>query len=169
MASWRLSLRQRRSQSGRTQAWLFPIFPWAAFCVCGLAAGFVLLVNGAAAAIRRRLHCSHRGRGLHHLGEILRSFAGADLSGLRYWHTSPKFFSDAVGLLLLIAFFATRGVSGDSGRAVQSLIQLGQTSLLVYWVHMSLSTAIFVLRDRVWGSGRSLDCWRFFAGCWRCR
>ena len=54
-----------------------------------------------------------------------------------YWHTSPEFFLLRVGLLLLIlsaAYVWCRWGAGQWG--FSPLIQLGQTSLLVYWVHL---------------------------------
>jgi fucose 4-O-acetylase-like acetyltransferase len=54
-----------------------------------------------------------------------------------YWHTSPNFFLFRVGLLLMIllgAYVWCRWGAGQWG--FSPLIQLGQTSLLVYWVHI---------------------------------
>ena len=54
-----------------------------------------------------------------------------------FWHTSPNFFLIRVGLLLLIlaAVYAwCRWGAGQWG--FSPFIQLGQTSLLVYWVHI---------------------------------
>src|SRR5262249_62239348 len=54
-----------------------------------------------------------------------------------YWHTSPNFFLLRVGLLLVTlagAYIWCRWGPGQWG--FSPLIQLGQTSLLVYWVHI---------------------------------
>jgi fucose 4-O-acetylase-like acetyltransferase len=54
-----------------------------------------------------------------------------------FWHTSPNFFLIRVGLLLAIlcaAYIWCRWGAGQWG--FSPLIQLGQTSLLVYWVHI---------------------------------
>jgi fucose 4-O-acetylase-like acetyltransferase len=54
-----------------------------------------------------------------------------------FWHTSPNFFLIRVGLLLLIlagAYLWCRWGAGQWG--FSPLIQMGQTSLLVYWVHI---------------------------------
>jgi hypothetical protein len=54
-----------------------------------------------------------------------------------FWHTSPNFFLIRVGLLLAIlagAFFWCQWGLGQW--KFSPLIQLGQTSLLVYWVHL---------------------------------
>jgi fucose 4-O-acetylase-like acetyltransferase len=54
-----------------------------------------------------------------------------------YWHTSPNFFLVRVGMMLVIltvAYLWCRWGAGQVG--FSPLIQLGQTSLLVYWVHI---------------------------------
>ena len=54
-----------------------------------------------------------------------------------FWHTSPNFFLIRVGLLLVIlsaAYVWCRWGAGQWG--FSPLIQMGQTSLLVYWVHI---------------------------------
>ena len=54
-----------------------------------------------------------------------------------FWHTSPNFFLIRVGLLLLIlagSYAWCRWGAGQWG--FSPLIQLGQASLLVYWVHI---------------------------------
>jgi hypothetical protein len=54
-----------------------------------------------------------------------------------YWHTSPNFFLTRCGILLLILAFAYAWYRWGLPRFVSSpLAQLGQTSLLVYWVHI---------------------------------
>ncbi len=120
------------------QAWLFPIFPWTGFAFAGLAVGFLLLSDWA----RRREALAFAL--LASSGVALMAFARTLDHAPRqlyavydFWHTSPNFFLIRVGLLLVIlsAIYvwcrwgvATRGFS--------PLIQLGQTSLLVYWVHI---------------------------------
>jgi uncharacterized membrane protein len=123
---------------GEPQSWLFPIFPWTAFAFIGLALGFLLLSDHA-----RRLGAATfvlagvGGIGLIYLARWLdarpeRLYATDD-----FWHTSPNFFLIRVGLLLLImaaAYLWCRWGAGQWG--FSPLIQLGQTSLLVYWVHI---------------------------------
>jgi len=128
---------------GAPQHWLFCMFPWTGFAFAGLAVGAVLfsdwgrdrtaqtltwLAGAGAAAILIAYELDH---------SSLQLFATYD-----YWHTSPNFFMMRVGMLLLIAFFtygwcrwglATRAPGIWS---FSPLIQLGQTSLLVYWVHI---------------------------------
>jgi len=128
---------------GTPQAWLFPIFPWTAFAFAGLAAGFILQSEGA----RKR-------EALIFLlaGTVGVAFIGASrwldarphqlYAVYDYWHTSPDFFLIRVGMLLVIltaSYAWCRWVIGQLPAGpwtFSPLIQLGQASLLVYWVHL---------------------------------
>jgi fucose 4-O-acetylase-like acetyltransferase len=137
---------------GAPQPWLFCIFPWTGFAFAGLAAGVILFSDWA----RERT------------AQILGWFAAAgtaaiviayalDHSPLQlyatydYWHTSPNFFMMRVGMLLVICFIAyawCRWVLvalGSWATRFSPLIQLGQTSLLVYWVHIEFVYGRFSL------------------------
>jgi uncharacterized membrane protein len=128
---------------GAPQPWLFPIFPWTAFAFAGLSAGFILQSEWA----RRRetqIFLLAGGVGLVFVeaarwldAQPRQLYAVYD-----YWHTSPNFFLIRVGMLLMIlsaSYAWCRWVIGQR-RAGQwgfsPLIQLGQASLLVYWVHL---------------------------------
>ena len=145
---------------GAPQPWLFCIFPWTAFSFAGLAAGFILF--------------SERAR--ERTATVLTSFAGIgaaaigiayalDHSSIQlystsdYWHTSPNFLMMRLGMLLMICLLAyawTRWVlpslspSSPNPWAVRfsPLIQLGQTSLLVYWVHIEFVYGRFSLLSK---------------------
>jgi hypothetical protein len=123
---------------GVPQHWLFPLFPWAAFAFAGLAAGFILFSDRArahpaatlaifaatgAAAIFAAWQFDHSSFHLY--------------STYNYWHTSPNFLMMRVGLLLIIAFVSYAWCRWGLGTlGFSPLVQLGQTSLLVYWVHI---------------------------------
>jgi uncharacterized membrane protein len=123
---------------GTPQAWLFPIFPWTAFAFAGLATGFVL----------QSVWAKRHERGIFLLAALLGALliAGARWLDARpwqlystydFWHTSPNFFLIRVGILLIILFAAFAWCRwGAAALGSSPLIQLGQTSLLVYWVHI---------------------------------
>ncbi len=123
---------------GQPQPWLFPIFPWTAFAFAGLAAGFFLLSNWA----RKRDALSFvlagaGGAGLIYFARWLEARPWQLYAVRDFWHTSPNFFLIRMGLLLVIlaAVYAwCRWGAGQWG--FSPLVQLGQTSLLVYWVHI---------------------------------
>ena len=54
-----------------------------------------------------------------------------------YWHTSPSFFLIRVGMLLVILTASYGWCRWGGGQwGFSPVIQLGQASLLVYWVHI---------------------------------
>jgi uncharacterized membrane protein len=123
---------------GQPQAWLFPIFPWTGFAFAGLAVGSFLQTGFA----------NKHGARIFALG----AFAGLLLFGVGhwldvgsahlypvydYWHTSPAFFLARVGILLVVLSAGYGWCRWGAGkRGFSPLVQLGQTSLLVYWVHL---------------------------------
>ncbi len=142
---------------GAPQPWLFSIFPWTAFAFAGLAAGFILFSE----------------RAKEHTARVVGAFAatgafaiaaayGFDHSPIRlystydYWHTSPNFLMMRIGMMLMICLLAygwTTWVlpslgsssSGPWAARFSPLIQLGKTSLLVYWVHIEFVYGRFSL------------------------
>lgn len=123
---------------GAPQPWLFPIFPWTAFAFAGLAAGFFLFSDWARAHTAQALALS----GVSGAALILAA-RWLDHSSIQlfpvydYWHTSPNFLLTRVGILLVIAFLSYAWCRWGLGAwGFSPLIQLGQTSLLVYWVHI---------------------------------
>ena len=122
----------------KPQPWLFPLFPWSAFALAGLAAGFLMFTDFA-----------KRKEGLFFtlLGGsgVLACFLSVafDSSRVRlyavydYWHSSPNFFLMRCGLLLIILFIVYAWCRWGLAQAGFSpIVQLGKTSLLVYWVHI---------------------------------
>jgi uncharacterized membrane protein len=123
---------------GSPQPWLFPVFPWVGFAFAGLAVGFVLMSDFA----HRRggwifLAAGVCGLALIYAAKLLDRQAWQIYPVYDYWHTSPAFFVTRVGLLLLLvptAFAWCRW--GLAQKLFSPMIQLGHTSLLVYWVHI---------------------------------
>ena len=123
---------------GVPQSWLFPIFPWSAFAFAGLAVGFFLISDWARQREARVLVAAGVAGGLLVQGaRWLDNQPWHLYSDEDFWHTSPNFFLIRVGLLLMIvsaSYGWCRWGAGNLG--FSPLIQLGQTSLLVYWVHI---------------------------------
>ena len=123
---------------GTPQAWIFPIFPWTAFAFAGLATGFILQSDWA------RVHetvifLSAGAAGLMFVAAArwLDAQPRQLYAIYDYWHTSPNFFLIRLGMLLAIlaaSYAWCRWGAGSWG--FSPLIQLGQASLLVYWVHL---------------------------------
>lgn len=132
---------------GAPQPWLFPVFPWSAFAFAGLAVGFVLMGEFAQQRLGAAL------AGVAGVGVAV-FFAARWLDRSPYqlyavydfWHTSPNFFLMRLGMLmgmLLGCYLWCRWGAGQWG--FSPIAQLGQTSLLVYWVHIEFVYGRFSL------------------------
>jgi len=122
---------------GQPQSWIFPIFPWTAFAFIGLATGLFLASDWAKKNGGSTIALGAMGGLLIYLAKWLDARPEQLYPVYDFWHTSPNFFLIRVGLLLLIlaaAYVWCRWGAGQWG--FSPLIQLGQTSLLVYWVHI---------------------------------
>ncbi len=123
---------------GTPQAWLFPIFPWAGFAFAGLAVGFILQSDWTRTRQAQVFFV------LGVAGLLLIDFSRwLDARPTQiypiydYWHTSPEFFLIRVGILMLILTASYAWCRwGAAPWGFSPLVQLGQTSLLVYWVHI---------------------------------
>jgi uncharacterized membrane protein len=122
----------------RPQAWLFPVFPWTAFSFAGLALGFVLFGDWASRNQAKAVALlGALGVALFYLAGWLDARAWQLFAVYDYWHTSPNFFLARVSVLLIlfpVSYVWCLWVATQI--PFSPLIQLGQTSLLVYWVHI---------------------------------
>jgi hypothetical protein len=123
---------------GAPQPWLFPIFPWVAFAFAGLAAGFLLFSpwarphEGGAFAL-----AGVAGGLLFALGESLDAGRTQLYAVYDFWHTSPNFFLMRMGVLLGIVLGAYAWCRwGAALNGFSPVIEMGRTSLFVYWVHI---------------------------------
>ncbi|MGB2592396.1 MAG: heparan-alpha-glucosaminide N-acetyltransferase domain-containing protein [Candidatus Acidiferrum sp.] len=123
---------------GIPQHWLFPLFPWSAFAFAGLAVGFFLFTQTA----KRNEDLFFAALGVVGILACLLSIL-LDSSSLKlysvydYWHTSPNFFLFRCGILLVILSLVYAWCRwGFAQISFSPIIQLGKTSLLVYWVHI---------------------------------
>jgi uncharacterized membrane protein len=123
---------------GSPQAWLFPIFPWSAFAFAGLAVGFILQKPSARAyQVRVFAVFAAGGALLIELGRWLDARPMQLYAVYDFWHTSPNFFLIRLGMLLIILSATYAWCRwGAAQWGFSPLIQLGQASLLVYWVHI---------------------------------
>jgi len=123
---------------GTPQAWLFPIFPWTAFAFAGLAFGFLIFSDSARKlGARVFLLAGAAGLILIYGAKFLDSRPWQVYPVYDFWHTSPSFFAIRLGMLLLLVLMAYAWCRWGLGQwKFSPLIQLGQTSLLVYWVHI---------------------------------
>jgi len=120
------------------QHWLFPLFPWAAFAFAGLAVGFLVYTSFA----RRNEALFFFLLGLAGVGAcyLSRFFDESSVhlyAVYDYWHSNPNFLLMRCGILLIIVFLVYAWCRwGLAQIGFSPVIQLGTTSLLVYWVHI---------------------------------
>ena len=120
------------------QPWLFPIFPWAAFCFAGLAAGSLLRGEWAQRNGGRAMALVAWAGLFIAVGALRLDALPIHLYRVYdFWHTSPNFFLVRIGLLLaLLAICYLLSLHRGSEWFFSRMVQLGQNSLLVYWVHI---------------------------------
>lgn len=120
------------------QHWLFPLFPWSAFAFAGLGLGFLLYTSFA----RRRESLFYFLLGLSgiaacYLSHLFDSSPIHLYAVYDYWHSNPDFLLMRCGVLLIILFLVYAWCRwGFAQVGFSPVIQLGTTSLLVYWVHI---------------------------------
>jgi uncharacterized membrane protein len=120
------------------RVWLFPIFPWTAFAFAGLAVGFLLFSEWTAKNLGKAAALfGVAGLGLFFLSAWFDSLPAHLYPVYDYWHTSPNFFLARIGILMMIIFLSYAWCRWGAGQwGFSPLIQMGQASLLVYWVHI---------------------------------
>ena len=146
---------------GTPQAWLFPIFPWSAFAFAGLAVGFVLQSQWTRAREAQVFFSvGGAGVGLVELARWLDRQPRQIYPVYDYWHTSPSFFLIRLGMLLVIVTATYAWCRWGLGQqrfgqwGFSPVIQLGQASLLVYWVHIEFVYGrVSILPKRAVGIG----------------
>lgn len=123
---------------GAPQPWLFPAFPWVAFAFAGLAFGFMVFspwarTHEATAFVLAGL----AGVSFVFLGQWLDARPRQLYAVYDFWHTSPNFFLVRTGVLLAIVFLAFAWCRwGLALKGFAPVIELGRTSLFIYWLHI---------------------------------
>jgi uncharacterized membrane protein len=135
--------------AGQPLSWLFPLYPWSGFAFAGLALGTWLFSDWARAREPQTFALTGgSGIGLIYLGRWLEARPQI-YPVYDYWHTSPNFFLVRVGFLLAILTLAYAWCRWGAGQwSFSPLVQLGQTSLLVYWVHLEFVYGKFSILAR---------------------
>jgi uncharacterized membrane protein len=123
---------------GAPQSWLFPVFPWSAFAFAGLAVGFVLQSPWVRLREARVvLAVGAAGIAVVEAARWLDAQPWHIYAVYDFWHTSPSFFLIRLGMLMGILSASYAWCCWGAGHwGFSPLIQLGQASLLVYWVHI---------------------------------
>jgi uncharacterized membrane protein len=120
------------------QPWLFPLFPWAAFAFAGLAIGFLVYTPFARRNEARFFFLlGLAGVGTCYLSRFFDESSVHLYAVYDYWHSNPDFLLLRCGILLILMFLVYAWCRwGLAQIGFSPVIQLGKTSLLVYWVHI---------------------------------
>ncbi|MFZ0638729.1 MAG: heparan-alpha-glucosaminide N-acetyltransferase domain-containing protein [Candidatus Acidiferrales bacterium] len=123
---------------GAPQPWLFPLFPWAAFAFGGLAVGLFLLSDWVRARdVRAMMVLGGAGAICFGLGWLFDALPVQLYPVYDFWHTSPNFSLMRMGVVMMIVVGSYAWCRWGAGQwSFSPLIQMGQASLLVYWVHI---------------------------------
>ena len=121
----------------------FALFPWTALLLAGSAVG-VIVDRARDAASERHLAglFAAAGAGLFALG-LTTSYFPPLVAGTSFWTTSLSYFVIRVGLMVFLlslsyAWMARRGAVA----AKSPIVQMGRTSLFLYWVHVELAYGV---------------------------
>ena len=109
----------------------FSIFPWTAFALAGITFGYVLL------EAKRRMDEAEFFKRVAAAGVSIYA-GGAMLGFVDYSFISPHYFFIRLGWLLLILYGAYLWSRRVAAERWSPLIALGQSSLIVYWVHIEI-------------------------------
>jgi uncharacterized membrane protein len=120
------------------QRWLFPLFPWSAFAFAGLFVGFLVYTSFARRNEARFFFLlGLAGAGACYLSRFFDESPVHLYAVYDYWHSNPNFLLMRCGILLIIMFLVYAWCRwGLAQMGFSPVIQLGTTSLLVYWVHI---------------------------------
>jgi uncharacterized membrane protein len=123
---------------GTPQSWMFPLFPWSAFAFAGLAAGFLLQSDWARQKeTAAMILAGGSGVAMVALGMWLDARPVQLYAVYDFWRTSPNFFLIRAGVVMMILFLGYAWCRwGAAQRGFSPLIEIGKSSLLVYWVHI---------------------------------
>ena len=118
----------------------FVVFPWTAMVTAGALIGVLLDRTDDVSSERnlnRRLCAA--GVGLA-AAAYAASFLPAPWPGSFFWTSSPSYFFLRVGLVVAAigGAFAWTSRSGAAGETWSPILQLGRTSLFIYWIHVEM-------------------------------
>jgi uncharacterized membrane protein len=116
----------------------FAIFPWAAFIAFGVSFGCLLKMAKADDMNRLMQWSALTGFGLLLSAQYFSNFPYSIYPKSDFWLNSPSLVFSKLGVLLLFASLAYLWVHYVVADRWSWVMQLGTTSLLVYWLHIEI-------------------------------
>lgn len=116
----------------------FPLFPWTGYAFAGFAAGscLVWVTANKRAEGQMLLRMAIAGAALFAIGKIFDSIPFQLYPVSDFWRTSPNFFAEKLGVMLLMLGPIHLWCESRWGRRWSPMLELGTTSLMLYWVHL---------------------------------
>lgn len=116
----------------------FASFPWAGLLLGGAVAGEILASGRDETGHRRVLLALGVWGTLLSLVSFVGSYFPSIYSNTYFWTTSPSYFFLRIGLMTLLLPLAWWRCRSWSTRRFSPLVQLGRTSLFIYWIHVEI-------------------------------
>ena len=115
----------------------FMFFSWAAFAFAGAATGYLLIEARSRGTEERFIRgAAISGVCAYGLGFVLNGYPALSYGFFDYSLTSPQYFLVRLGYMLILLYLAYRWSNRPSAARWSPLLMFGQTSLLIYWVHI---------------------------------
>ncbi|HEY7474329.1 MAG TPA: heparan-alpha-glucosaminide N-acetyltransferase domain-containing protein [Vicinamibacterales bacterium] len=116
----------------------FTLFPWGAFVFAGTAVG--LLIDRASNDVleRKLMPWLAVGGAIVAAASYGASYLPSIYERSNFWTSSPTFFFLRAGVLIGAVGAAYAWERSPAGRGWSPMVQLGRTSLFIYWIHIEL-------------------------------
>ena len=122
----------------------FALFPWAALLLAGGAVGVIIDRTRDAASERRLAGVFAASGAAIFAAGFTASYFPPLVPGTTFWTTSLSYFVIRIGLMLFLLSLAYAWMARPAADpATSPMIQMGRTSLFLYWVHVELAYGIF--------------------------
>jgi uncharacterized membrane protein len=117
----------------------FVFFPWMGFVFAGALVGLLIEANARRPGERRLYLWFGSAGAMLAGGGYLASWLPSPFEGTTFWTSSPAFFFIRVGVVVLSVAAAHTWTTRVRRPARWSpILQLGRTSLFIYWIHVEL-------------------------------
>ena len=124
---------------GELHGYYFMLFSWSGFAFAGAAIGYALIEARARGVESRFLTmCGAGGVVAFWVGDYINRFPQLRYGFVDYSRTSPQYFLVRLGYMLMFLFVSHLWMRRPTAGRWSPTIVFGQTSLLVYWVHIEV-------------------------------
>lgn len=116
----------------------FPLFPWSGYAFAGFAVGscLVWVTANKKSEGKMLVRMAIAGAALFALGKVLDSSSFQMYPVYDFWRTSPNFFAEKLGVMLLMMGPIYLWCESRMGQGWSPMVELGTTSLMMYWIHL---------------------------------